>query len=85
MSKKNLPKNWDIISKNWISAWHGTKFKYLESVVENGLKLLGTQLKDGNFTQNPVYIPLKNEVFGIKNWQNAIFASQNIYYALNYS
>ena len=49
-SKKNLPKNWDIISKNWISAWHGTKFEYLESVVENGLKLPGTLLKDGTFT-----------------------------------
>ena len=84
-SKKILPKNWDIISKNWIPAWHGTKFEYLESVVENGLKLPGTLLKDGTFTQNPIYIPLKNEVFGIKNWQNAIFASPNIYYALNYS
>ena len=44
---------------------------FLESIVENGLKLPGTKLKDGKI-QKPKDIPLKNEVFGIKNWENAI-------------
>ena len=84
-SKRILPKNWDIISKKWISAWHGTKFKYLESIVENGLKLPGSKLKDGKYTPKPKDIPLKDEVSGIKHWENAIFASQNIHFAIHYS
>ena len=84
-SKKILPKNWDIISKKWIPAWHGTKFEYLESIVENGLKLPGSKLKDGKYTPNPKDIPLKDEVSGIKHWENAIFASQNIQFAIHYS
>ena len=31
----------------WIPAWHGTKFEYLESIVENGLQLPGTYLNSG--------------------------------------
>ena len=77
-------KNSDINYKNWIPAWHGTKFKYLESIAENGLKLPGTKLKDGTYTPKPKDIPLVNEIEKIKNWENAIFASQNIYFALNY-
>ena len=84
-SRKNLPTNWDIISKNWISAWHGTQFEYLESIVENGLKLPGSRLKDGKYVPKPKDIPLKDEVSGIKNWENAIFASQNIKFAIHYS
>ena len=68
-SRKNLPTNWDIISKNWISAWHGTQFEYLESIVENGLKLPGSRLKDGKYVPKPKDIPLKDEVSGIKNWE----------------
>ena len=34
VKNKKLPKDW----KNWIPAWHGTEFKYLESIVINGLK-----------------------------------------------
>ena len=83
-SKKISLKIWDTISKKWIPAWHGTKFEYLESIVENGLKLPGTKLKDGTFTQYPKDIPLKDKVLGIKNWEKAIFASQNIQFALHY-
>jgi hypothetical protein len=84
-TRKILPKVWEIISKKWIPAWHGTQFKYLESIVENGLKLPGSKLKDGKYTPNPKDIPLKDEVSGIKHWENAIFASQNILFAIHYS
>jgi V8-like Glu-specific endopeptidase len=77
--------NWKYISKYWISAWHGTDFYNLESIVENGLKIPGTKLKNGIITQSPTYIPLKDQLFGIKNWENAIFASPSIKCALSYS
>ena len=70
--------------KNWVPAWHGTKFKYLESIAENGLKLPGSELKDGSYTPKPIDIPVVNEIEKIKNWENAIFASPNIFFALNY-
>ena len=68
----------------WIPAWHGTQFKYLESIIEYGLKLPGSYLKSGNITPNAKDIPFTNEVLGINNWENAIFASPNIHYALKY-
>ena len=79
LSKKYESKHYD----KWIPAWHGTEFKYLESIVINGLKLPGKKLNDGTIIQTK-YIPLKDKVDGIKNWENAIFASQNINYALQY-
>ena len=79
LSKKYESKYYD----NWIPAWHGTKFKYLESIVINGLKPPGGKLKDGTIIQTK-YIPLKEKVDGMQNWENAIFASQNINYALQY-
>ncbi len=29
-------------------SYHGTKYKYLQSIWKNGLKVPGTKLKDGN-------------------------------------
>ena len=80
-SNKKKPEDW----KNWISAWHGTNSSNLESIVENGLKIPGTKIKDKTIIKNKNYIALKDNVFGIKNWDNAIFASKNIHYALTYS
>ena len=80
ISNKFLPYDWN----NWIPAWHGTQFKYLESIIENGLHLPGTYLKNGKMTPNAKDIPFTNEVLGIKHWENAIFASPNIHYALKY-
>ena len=77
LRKKEIP-------KNWVSAWHGTQHEFIESIVEYGLKLPGTKIKDKIIKQNKSYIPLKDNVFGIKNWDNAIFVSKNIHYALSY-
>ena len=70
---------------NWIQAWHGTKFKYIESIIINGLKLPGTKLKDGTLVTESYDIPLNIEVDHIKNWGKAVFSSDNIYLALQYS
>ena len=70
-------------TKNWISAWHGTKPEFIESIIENGLKLPGTKIKD-KIIKIKSYTPLKDNEFGIKDWENAIFASKNIHNALSY-
>ena len=70
---------------NWIQAWHGTKFKYIESIIINGLKLPGTKLNDGTHLTVSYDIPLNIIVDNIKNWGKAIFSSDNIYLALQYS
>lgn len=79
--RNKYPEQWN----KWIPAWHGTKFKNLESIAKYGLHLPGQKLEDGTIVENPKDIPLKDEIFGIKNWEHAIFASSNIYFALNYS
>ena len=80
---KNLPENWDKITKKWITAYHGTKMDYLESILEYGLQLPGTKLKNGTYVPQPKDIPFTDNVLGIKNWEKAIFASPNILYALD--
>ena len=82
-TKKNIIKNWEEISKTWIPAYHGTKFDYLESILKYGLKLPQTKLKNGTLTPKPIDIPLTYKVSGIENWENAIFASPNLFYALD--
>ena len=81
-SKSILPSNWSQIKNDWIPAWHGTKFQFLESIVKNGLKPSGTTLDDGT-TINPLpgHISLTATVSGIKNWAKAIFVSPSLFYS----
>jgi len=81
-AKSILPYNWSQIKNNWIPAWHGTKFQFLESIVKNGLKPSGTTLDDGT-TINPLpgHISLTATVSGIKNWAKAIFVSPSLFYS----
>ena len=68
--------------KNWEPVWHGTKFRFLESIVRNGLKASGSKLKDGKeITPLPGHITIDQTVAGIKNWAKAIFVSPSIFYA----
>ena len=81
-SNKILPKNWLQLYKNWIPAWHGTKFKFLESIIKNGLKPSGTKLEDGTaINPLPGHISLTATVSGIKNWAKAIFVSPSLFYS----
>jgi hypothetical protein len=81
-SQNILPYNWSTIYKNWVPAWHGTKFRFLESIIKNGLKPSGTKLADGT-TVNvlPGHISLDATVSGIKNWAKAIFVSPSLFYS----
>ena len=81
-SQSILPYNWSSIYKNWVPAWHGTKFKFLESIIKNGLKPSGTKLADRT-TVNILdgHIDLDVTVSGIKNWARAIFVSPSLFYA----
>ena len=47
VSKDLLPNNYLNINKKWIPVWHRTKFRFLESIVKNGLSF-GFKLKDGS-------------------------------------
>ena len=85
--EKFLPKDYSTTCENWISAWHGTKFEYLESIIKYGFQLPGTKLKDGTIISQNFVKP--NEEFkgikGIKNWEKAIFASPDFVGAFHYS
>ena len=55
ISQKYLKKDYNLISKNWIPAWDGTKIEYLESIIKYGLKKPGTILKNSNMTPYPKF------------------------------
>ena len=82
ISDKKLPKDFDKISKSWNSAWHGTKYRFLESIMKYGLRPSGTKLENGNEI-NPLegHIKLNKKVQNIENWAKAIFVSPSIFYA----
>ena len=75
IAQKLFLKNHTSAPNDWISAWHGTKLKNLESIIKYGLKSQGTKLPNGQFVPKTKYEPLEEIVLGIRNWQNAIFAT----------
>ena len=81
-SQSILPSNWSSIYKNWVPSWHGTKFRFLESIIKNGLKPSGSTLADGTKVNVlPGHISLNATVSGIKNWAKAIFVSPSLFYS----
>ena len=81
-SNKILPNNFSYINNNWVPVWHGTKFRFLESIIKNGLKPSGSKLKDGTeIVPLPGHISIDKTVSGIKNWAKAIFVSPSIFYS----
>jgi len=79
----NLPKEYKLKEVDgWITAWHGTNFESLESIVEIGLKPAGGTLKNGKEIQVCVFhIARKLTVDDIQDWANAIFVSPSIFYS----
>ena len=72
------------INKKWVPGWHGTKFKFLESIIRYGLRPSGSKLENGDsINVNPGHIPLSHTVSGIQYWAQAIFVSPSIFYAAN--
>ena len=80
LNQKNYKRNYD----NWETAWHGTIIQNLNSIIKYGLQIQGTKLENGRYTPKTKY---KHPEFirGIKNWENAIFASDKLYFAKYYS
>ncbi|KAJ7386826.1 hypothetical protein OS493_006856 [Desmophyllum pertusum] len=68
---------WNGIHSSWETAWHGTRYKYLQPIIEKGL------LPAGSSGIKPAanHYSLGEEYFGIYNWAAAIFLSPSILYA----
>lgn len=68
--------------EDYTPVWHGTKFKYLESIVINGLKPSGSKLPNGIEIKPPSgHIKLDKTVEGIENWAKAVFFSPSCIYS----
>ena len=68
---------WNSILQTWEPTWHGTRYKNLQSIIENGLIPSGTNgIKPGKG-----HYRLGEEYFGIKNWAAAIFLSPSLLYS----
>ena len=80
----NLPKKYksEDIDNSWITAWYGTNFSCLESIVEIGLKPSGGKLKNGKEIQVCVSHIGRTLTFDkFHDWANAIFVSPSIFYS----
>ena len=72
----------DFIASEWKTAWHGTKFQHLESILQHGLMPSGSSLPSGyTIKPPPNHFGLNEMYFEIRNWVNAIFISPSIRYA----
>ena len=81
-SDEKMPNNIQDIREKWETAWHGTKYEFLESIMTYGLYPSGSKLENG-FEIKPLdgHVPLGIEVEDIKDWAKAIFVSPSIFYA----
>ena len=68
---------WNRIHNTWETAWHGTRYKYLESIIQKGLLPAGAS----GIKPAAGHYSLGEEHFGIANWAAAIFLSPSILYA----
>ena len=83
--KKNLI-NLSNINDGWISCWHGTTFKSLESIMELSLLIPGSKLKNGIILSSRDNHINRNNIYNkSKDWGKAIFVSPSIFYSLNES
>ena len=80
----NLPKEYNskVIENDWLIAWHGTNFKALASIAEEGLKPAGSKKKDGKEIEvNCHHISQTTTVYNVKDWGRGIFISPSIFYS----
>ena len=74
----NLPKKYKSLNiiNEWVPAWHGTKFQYLKSIVELGLKPPGEKSRNGQEIKvNESHIKREVTVNNINDWAQGIFVS----------
>ena len=75
-------RDWDDILCNWEPSWHGTKSKYIKSILSNGLMPSGARLASGETITPPQnHYQLGQSYFGVSNWAAAIFVSPSLLYA----
>ncbi len=73
---------WSMIQQNWEVAYHGTKQKYVRSILAYGLLPSGAELPDGEQIKPPSnHFSLEMNYAGVQNWSKAIFVSPSILYA----
>ena len=76
--------NFDNKYKKWVKVYHGTKYKYLFSILKNGLKMPGEILENGiKIRPMKGHIDFGKTIFNQKNWAKAIFVSPSIFYSSN--
>ena len=84
IGKRILKSNYYLNSSklNWIKAYHGTKYEFLESIFINGLKKPG-EIINNNKKVKPRkgHIDFGKTFYNIKNWAKAIFVSPSIFYS----
>ena len=77
-----LPDNFTEIRKNWVPAWHGTKFNFIESILKNGLKESGSFVQDfGKIAPQHDHIQVGVRFNNLNDWSQAIFTSPSIFYS----
>lgn len=83
LRNKNIG-NISKINNDWILCWHGTHYNALESIMEKGLIIPGTKLKNGVELEPKMnHISRYKPVDEIEDWAKAIFVSPSILYALD--
>ncbi|XP_020632959.1 transient receptor potential cation channel subfamily A member 1-like [Orbicella faveolata] len=75
---KGTRAQWNDICSNWESAWHGTRYGHLESIIKQGL-VLGAGSRD--IKPEAGLYELSEEHLGASNWAKAIFLTPCILFA----
>ena len=82
LNEQILPFDFYEIRENWIPAWHGTKFKFIESILKNGLKESGAVLEEmGQITPHGDHIQVGVKCNNLNDWSQAIFTSPSVFYS----
>ena len=73
--------DWEEKLASWESCWHGTRCRFLKSILQHGLVPSGSKAGDLTVTPPIGHIPLGTDCMGKKNWAAAIFVSPSLLYA----
>ena len=75
-------RRWNRIKRNWEVAYHGTKHKYIKSILTYGLLPSGAKLPNGEIIKPPSnHFQLGMTYAGVEDWARALFVSPSIMYA----
>ena len=74
-------REWEEKLASWESCWHGTRCRFLKSILQHGLVPSGSKAGDLTVTPHIGHIPLGTDCMGKKDWAAAIFVSPSLLYA----